>query len=565
MDVVELKLSQIHESPLNPRKTFHGIEDLAADIKRHGVLQAIMVRPATAAGVPVPDRYELVFGARRYRASHLAGLKVLPAVIRELGDAEAREVMIVENSKREDIHPLEEGQGYKDLRDINGVPVPAIAELVGQSASYIHNKIKLCEIEGKARVAFAGGQISESLALLLARIPNAKLQVEAFEYVSTRGGGDRDENDKWVPTPMTARLAAEWIRKHYMLKLSEAPFDRKDAGLVAAAGACSNCPKRTGAQPDLFADVKGGDVCIDPPCFQKKLTAHKALERQEVKEKGLKMLSEKDAKAVFDPYSNGHPVRRDSEFVEVDKKLKKALGDEAEVVIGRDPDGKLRELVKRSTAAELVKSKGLKLEIPEPTGMSGGHARAADYAAERERERLKHEGHLKVAHVVLARVVEKVESTEPTAKFWRELALTLVEDDYDEDIAKRRGFESNKELAKVLDKMSEKMLRGVVWEFVVARTVFDEHRGPKTLKAICDAHKLDLSKVKVEAKEADQSKCRKCSEPCTPGGDQVCYRCAQAESRERRKAERAAAEAQKPPAKKKRKLIIKDNAPEVRS
>src|SRR5690349_17174572 len=103
-----IAIDSIDESSTNPRKTFDKkeLDELAEDIKIHGVLQPVLVRPR---GV----RYELVFGTRRLRAARAAGLKIIPSTVRELDDATALELQIVENAKRADIHPLEEAEAYE--------------------------------------------------------------------------------------------------------------------------------------------------------------------------------------------------------------------------------------------------------------------------------------------------------------------------------------------------------------------------------------------------------------------------------------------------------------------
>src|SRR3546814_8871375 len=78
----------------------------------------------------------------------------------------------------------------------------------------------------------------------------------------------------WTDEPMSAREAADHIQENYMLDLKRAPFPIVDANLVEQAGACTSCPKRTGANPDLFSDVSNADVCTDPECFSGKRTIH---------------------------------------------------------------------------------------------------------------------------------------------------------------------------------------------------------------------------------------------------------------------------------------------------
>ena len=107
-DYVTLPLDRIRESTTNPRQRFDDLEELAASIRTHGLLQPILVRP-------VRKDFELVVGARRLRAARLAGLNSVPAQVKPLDDRSAREVQIIENLQRQDVHPLEEADGYKAL------------------------------------------------------------------------------------------------------------------------------------------------------------------------------------------------------------------------------------------------------------------------------------------------------------------------------------------------------------------------------------------------------------------------------------------------------------------
>lgn len=115
--IQDIPLDRIHESKSNPRRAFDEgkLRELAENIKLHGVLQAILVRPAPAG---VDGTYELVAGARRFRASKLAGKDTIPATVRDLTDAECREMQLIENLQRADIHELDEGLGYRALMEL---------------------------------------------------------------------------------------------------------------------------------------------------------------------------------------------------------------------------------------------------------------------------------------------------------------------------------------------------------------------------------------------------------------------------------------------------------------
>jgi len=249
-------------SKTNPRKYFDeaALNELAASIKNHGVAQPILVRPLPTTEDMI-DCVEIVAGERRYRASKLAGMETIPAIVRELTDVQALEIQVIENLQRQDVHPIEEADGYDQLMKLHGYTADQLAEKVGKSRSYIFGRLKLRALAPSTREAFFGGQLSASTALLIARIPVENLQEQATKEIINDGD------------PLSYRDAFEHIKLRYMLDLDRARFSVKDAKLVTEAGSCTSCPKRTGNQPMIFKDV-GTDICTDPNCFSSKCRAH---------------------------------------------------------------------------------------------------------------------------------------------------------------------------------------------------------------------------------------------------------------------------------------------------
>jgi ParB/RepB/Spo0J family partition protein len=240
-EFLTVALARLRESKTNPRRTFepNAMQELAESIRSHGVLMPLLVRPAGEA-------FEIVAGARRYRAAQLAKVTEVPVRIRHLSDKEVLEVQVIENLQRADIHPLEEADGYRRLHEKHGYSIEDLAAKVGKSKGYIYARMKLCALVPEARKPFLGGTISPSVALLLARIPVPTLQAKAAKEVTAGQLG-----------PMSFRQAVDHIQREYMLRLSDGGFPTTDPDLVPAAGACSTCPKRTGNQADLF-EAAGG-------------------------------------------------------------------------------------------------------------------------------------------------------------------------------------------------------------------------------------------------------------------------------------------------------------------
>lgn len=269
-----LDTSSIRESEKNLRgKTDYDVSDLANSIRQQGVLQPIIVRyiPELYEHGKPTGHYEIIAGHRRFKAAQIVGLSQLPAIIMNVDDQQAEVIRMVENLQREDIHPLEEAEGYEKLLSESGYrTVDELAVKVGKSKSYIYQRMKLCDLTKECRAMFKKNKFAPSVALLLARIPSS-MQDEAASAII-------DENR--IGGAMSYRKAKEYIHDNYMLQLKAASFDVTDADLVPKAGKCADCPKRTGNQADLFADITNrADVCTDPLCFKRKTEAHEYLVR----------------------------------------------------------------------------------------------------------------------------------------------------------------------------------------------------------------------------------------------------------------------------------------------
>jgi len=136
--IQDIPLEQIRESKTHPRGYFDQakLAELAENIRQHGVLQPILVRPLPEGGA---DSYELVAGARRYRASKLARRESIPATVRELTDTQCLELQLVENLQRTDVHELDEAQGYAALMQLQPetYTVETISAKVGKSQAYV--------------------------------------------------------------------------------------------------------------------------------------------------------------------------------------------------------------------------------------------------------------------------------------------------------------------------------------------------------------------------------------------------------------------------------------------
>ncbi|MGJ5040403.1 MULTISPECIES: ParB/RepB/Spo0J family partition protein [unclassified Bradyrhizobium] len=157
-------------NPRNPRKTFSDGElaELSASIKQHGVIQPIVVRPVKGQH----DRYEIIAGERRWRASQAAGLHEVPIVPVDVSDSDALELAIIENVQREDLNPMEEAQGYHALANEFKRNQEDIAKIVGKSRSHVANMMRLTKLPAEVQGFIATGQISAGHARALINLPD---------------------------------------------------------------------------------------------------------------------------------------------------------------------------------------------------------------------------------------------------------------------------------------------------------------------------------------------------------------------------------------------------------
>ncbi len=139
---VMLKISEIEPNRAQPRTDFDekALAELADSISQHGVLQPLLVRPVSA------DCYQIVAGERRWRASRMAGLSEIPAIVRELSDSEVMEIALIENLQRENLSPIEEALGYKSLIETYKLTQDEVAKTVGKSRSAVTNALRLLSL-----------------------------------------------------------------------------------------------------------------------------------------------------------------------------------------------------------------------------------------------------------------------------------------------------------------------------------------------------------------------------------------------------------------------------------
>jgi ParB/RepB/Spo0J family partition protein len=379
---VHLPINLLRPNRFNPRKHIDkaALNELADSIAEIGVMQAIVAREIkdAVAGEPL---YEIVAGERRWRASEIAAgrskskaVATIPTIVRELSDFQAMQLAVIENAQREDLHPIEEAEGFHMLLhpplQTSGAPaksltVDELAAKLHKSRSHVFNRLKLMSLTKEARDKCFSGELQPTIAMLIARMP-ADQQPKALKEVLKGYGG----------APMTFREAQEHIRRSYMLELARAPFKITDASLVPAAGSCRECPKRTGANPDLFSDVKNGDVCTDGACFERKVEAEQERKRLAAADAGMR---------IVDKTKAGEYLRLnepDYSLTTGGKTIGQLLGKNSgvEIVMIETSDQGLVPAVKTADAKEALKSKGV-LRSQTTRGGSDDYQRKIDEAS----------------------------------------------------------------------------------------------------------------------------------------------------------------------------------------
>lgn len=439
---VIIPLNLIEPSPTNPRHRPNdlaalqkgwNLAELAESIKTHDVIQPIVVRPKAGvleldehgAYLPVAEKagqpqYEIIAGERRWRASQLAGKRDIIALVRPMTDFEVLELQVIENLQREDLHPIEEGESYRKLMRQPGgtegyASVDELAARLGKSRRYVYNRLSLCSLVTEARTACFDGHITPSTALLIARLP-IHHQAEATKIVVQGFGGE----------PLSFRSAQVTLERRFMLQLDKAPFKVADASLVPEAGSCRECPKRTGANPDLFDDIKSADTCTDHKCFQGKVDAHNKALLKAGEEKGLEVITGKAAKKVMperhsDP--KGYLVLDQVNHRLGDKPLSKLLGDECPpVALLENPHTHdVVEVVREEQAMAVLKKKGVVKTSRMPTTSAEDRKREATRVAATAWKAA-------AARALMERVVAPdLHQAELAAFMWREVACAMFD------------------------------------------------------------------------------------------------------------------------------------------
>lgn len=216
-----IEISKITRNPNQPRKNFDetALQELADSIKQNGVLQPILVRR-------IGSKYQIVAGERRYQASKLAGLKEIPAVVRDIDDKEVFQLALIENLQRSDLSPMEEAKGYRQLINSQGLTQEGLAKILSKSRSAIANTLRLMDLPTVVQEMIEQGLLTAGHARAILAVPTEEGRVELAQKVVKENltvrqtenlaplfSVEKEAPRPRVPTPQTYKRAARQLRQ----------------------------------------------------------------------------------------------------------------------------------------------------------------------------------------------------------------------------------------------------------------------------------------------------------------------------------------------------------------
>ncbi len=242
-EVVYLYLDDIIPNRFQPREVFDekALKELAVSIREHGVIQPIIVRS-------VNGKYEIIAGERRYKATALAGLTKIPAIIRDLDDKESSKVALLENLQRKNLSPIEEARTFQKILEIDQMTQEELAKTMGKSQSSVANKLRLLSLPDEVQEALLKEQISERHARCLLNIPDVAKQKEMLKKV--------------INNKMSVRLLEDEIKQMYP---KEEPIEEEENDTVSLETNFVNNNILMPTTPVATSNDDYGKIRIAPP------------------------------------------------------------------------------------------------------------------------------------------------------------------------------------------------------------------------------------------------------------------------------------------------------------
>jgi ParB family chromosome partitioning protein len=240
--VVQIPLDEITANPLQPRRIFESgpLDELAASIREHGVIQPLLLRPAGSG-------YEIVVGERRFRAAQQAGIRTVPALVRRMDDAESLELALIENIQREDLNIVEEAEAYRDLIDQFGYSQEELSRRVGKDRSTISNTLRLLKLPDEVLDAMNRGAIAmghgramlgladlgeDALLGVLGQVVGGDMSVRQTEELVRRTKAGRKTRKTVKELPPALEDLQDRLARHLGTRVKVKPRARGEGGKI---------------------------------------------------------------------------------------------------------------------------------------------------------------------------------------------------------------------------------------------------------------------------------------------------------------------------------------------
>ena len=249
--VKEVPVEAIQPNPRQPRQALdpEALQELAASIQEHGLIQPLIVTEVESAEYDVEPRYQLIAGERRWEAARLAGFSKVPVIVKEATPQQMLELALVENIQRADLNPLEEATAYRQLMDEFGLTQEEVAERVGKSRAAVANTVRLLRLPDEVKTALAAEKISEGHARALLALEAEADQLRALAAVVQRG--------------LNVRQTEELVRRMAAVVADHPSAEPLPPELVVETRALEDEFRRSlGTKVQLFRSKKGGRVVI---------------------------------------------------------------------------------------------------------------------------------------------------------------------------------------------------------------------------------------------------------------------------------------------------------------
>ena len=226
-EVIQIDVNQLQPNPLQPRGaiTPESLVDLVDSIREHGILEPLVI-------AKTPAGFQIIAGERRWRASKLAGLTHVPAIIRETSPKGMLEMALVENVQRVDLNPLDRAKGFERLMNEFGLTTSEIAVRIGKSVAYVSNSLRLLSLPDALKDGLLSGLISEGHARALAAIDDSNLMIEAYKIILRESGSVRRAEE--LARRMKVKSSQEVERPSGHVRIISEEIDKMQADMESA-------------------------------------------------------------------------------------------------------------------------------------------------------------------------------------------------------------------------------------------------------------------------------------------------------------------------------------------